>query len=196
MEAAQAELNVIAGRIAAGNPGTHRNLRPRVTPYAKPLTTGGEALLLRNILYAVNGIFLMLLAVICTNVATLVFARTATRGWEIAVRNALGASRGRIISQLFIEALVLAGGAAVLGLLVARVALGLGLNMLAGTGGVPSDQRQHLLQDRAVRGVLTLFGAMIVGVLPALRVTKANLQDSLRSHARAPSSSLAASGRR
>ena len=110
MEAAQAELNVITSRMAATNPETYRNLSPRVTPYAKPLTTGGEALLLRNILYAVNAIFLMLLAVMCTNVATLVFARTATRGWEIAVRNALGASRGRIIAQLFIEALVLAGG--------------------------------------------------------------------------------------
>lgn len=183
MEAAQAELNVIAARIAAGNPETHRNLRPRVTPYAKPLTTGGEALLLRNILYAVNGIFLMLLAVICTNVATLVFARTATRGWEIAVRNALGASRGRIISQLFIEALVLAAGAAVLGLVVARVSLGFGLSMLAGSDAVPFWINDSLsFRTLLYAAVLTVFGATIVGVLPALRVTKANLQDSLRSH--------------
>ena len=75
---------------------------------------------------SLNGIFLMLLAIICTNVATLVFARTATRGWEITVRTALGASRGRIIAQLFIEALVLTGVAAIVGLVVARVALRLG----------------------------------------------------------------------
>ena len=74
-----------------------------------------------------NGIFLMLLAVVCTNVATLVFARTATRGWEITVRNALGASRGRIITQLFIEALVLAGVAAMLGLVVAKFVAALGV---------------------------------------------------------------------
>jgi predicted permease len=183
MEAAQAELSVIASRIAATNPEAYRNLSPRVTPYAKPMTVGGEALLLRNLLYAVNGIFLMLLAVLCTNVATLVFARTATRGWEIAVRNALGASRGRIIAQLFIEALVLAAGAAVLGLLVARVALGLGLNMLAGSEGVPFWINDSIsFRTVLYAAVLTLFGAMIVGVLPALRVTKANLQDSLRSH--------------
>ena len=70
-----------------------------------------------------NGIFLLLLAVVCANVATLVFARTATRGWEIAVRNALGASRGRIVTQLFLEALVLSGIAALLGLALAKVVL-------------------------------------------------------------------------
>ena len=64
------------------------------------------------------------LAKICSaNVATLVFARTATRSWEITVRTALGANRGRIISQLFIEALVLAGVAALLGLVIAKVAM-------------------------------------------------------------------------
>lgn len=182
LETAQAELGVIAARIAASNLETHRHLTPRVMPYAKPLTTGGQALLIRNLLYAVNGIFLMLLAVLCTNVATLVFARTATRGWEIAVRNALGASRGRIIAQLFIEALVLAAGAAVLGLLVARAALGFGLNMMAGSELLPFWINDSLsFRTVLYAAVLTVFGATIVGVLPALRVTKANLQDSLRS---------------
>ena len=128
IDEAQAELDVDrSAHVAASNPETHKHLRPRVTPYAKPLAEGGEALIVRNILYVVNGIFLMLLAVVCTNVATLVFARTATRGWEITVRTALGASRGRIISQLFIEALVLAGVAAMVGLVVAKFALRLGL---------------------------------------------------------------------
>ncbi len=183
-EAAQAELNVITSRIATTHPETYRNLSPRVTPYGKPLATGGEALLLRNILYAANGIFLMLLAVMCTNVATLVFARTATRGWEIAVRNALGASRGRIIAQLFIEALVLAAGAAVLGLLVARVSLGFGLSLMAAGSEALPFWINDSLSFRTVlyAALLTVVGAMIVGVLPALRVTKSNLQDALRSH--------------
>ncbi len=54
----------------------------------------------------------MLLAIICVNVAILVYARTATRQGEIAVRGALGASRRRIVAQLFVEALILAGIAA------------------------------------------------------------------------------------
>lgn len=184
LEAAQAELSVISSRLAASNPETHRNLSARITPYARPLTTGGQALMIRNILYAVNGIFLLLLAVICTNVATLVFARTATRSREIAVRNALGASRSRIVTQLFIEALVLAGGAAVLGLVLARVALGSGLSMLAGSEAVPFWISASLSPRTVLyAAALTMFGAAIVGVLPALRVTKANLQDALRTHA-------------
>ena len=184
MGAAQSEISLIGSRIAATNPDTHKNLSPRITPYAKPLTVGGEAMFIRNILYIVNGIFLLLLAIICTNVATLVFARTATRSWEIAVRNALGASRSRIIAQLFVEALVLAALGAFFGLLIARVALGFGISMLAGSEGMPFWIDDSIsIRTILYAGLLTVFGATIVGVLPALRVTKANLQDSLRSHA-------------
>ncbi len=182
MNEAQAELDVIGARQAASFPETHKNLRPRVTPFGKPLTVGGEALLIRNVLYVVNGIFLALLAIMCTNVATLVFARTATRSWEISVRNALGASRGRIISQLFIEALVLAGGAAVLGLLVARVAMGWGLRQMAGSNALPFWIDASLSWKTVLyAGLLTVLGAMIVGVLPALRITRASLHDAMRS---------------
>ncbi|HEU4996091.1 MAG TPA: ABC transporter permease, partial [Gemmatimonadaceae bacterium] len=188
MADARAELGVIGARMSASNPVTHKHLRPRVTAYAKPLAEGGQMLMIRNILYVVNGIFLMLLAIVCTNVATLVFARTATRGWELTVRTALGASRGRIIAQLFIEALVLATVAAIVGLIVARVSLGYGLNLL-----VASDALPYWIDDsiswRTVlyTAVLTLFGAAIVGILPALRVTRINVQDALRNESAARS---------
>ena len=182
--AAQSELSLIASRVTATNQETHKNLSPKVTGYAKPLTVGGEAMFIRNILYVVNGVFLLLLAIICTNVATLVFARTATRSWEIAVRNALGASRGRIISQLFVEALALTGLAVILGLLVARVALGFALNMLVGSDAIPFWINDSISWRTVLYAMLlAVIGATIVGVLPALRVTKVNLQDSLRSHA-------------
>jgi predicted permease len=152
-----------------------------VTTYAKPIGSG-EFLLIRNILYAVNGVFLMLLAVICANVATLVFARTATRTWEITVRSALGASRGRIVSQLFIEALVLASIAAVVGLFLARVSLGFGLSRLAGSDAVPFwIDAKVSWKTVAYTAALTLVGAAIVGILPALRATRTNIQDALRS---------------
>ncbi|HEU4631592.1 MAG TPA: ABC transporter permease [Gemmatimonadaceae bacterium] len=179
---AQAELNVIGARIAAGNPRTHEHLRPLVTPYAKPITAGGPSLMIRNILYAVNGIFLMLLAVVCVNVATLVFARTATRGWEISVRTALGASRARIVAQLFTEALVLTAVAALVGLVAAKLALHWGVGLLAGSQGLPYWIDDSLSWRTVLYTVvLTLFGAAIIGILPALRVTKRNVQDALRS---------------
>ncbi|MGH7507247.1 MAG: FtsX-like permease family protein, partial [Longimicrobiales bacterium] len=186
MEEAQAELDAIGARMAASNPETHRNLRPRVTTYAKPLAEGGEMLMIRNIMYVVNGIFLMLLAVVCTNVATLVFARTATRSWDITVRNALGASRGHIISQLFIEALVLAGVATVVGLVLARFSLGWGLSLVGGGDSLPFWIDGSLSWRTVLyAALLTLFGAAIVGILPALRVTRINVQDALRSESAA-----------
>lgn len=182
---ARAELSVIGARMSAANPETHRHLRPRVTTYAKPLNEGGQALLIRNIMYTVNTIFLMLLAIVCANIATLVFARTATRSWEITVRSALGASRGRIIGQLFTEALVLAAIGTALGLVIAKVALRYGLGMFEGGEESLPFWVDASLSWRTVlyAGVLTLIGAAIVGILPALRVTRVNIQDALRSEA-------------
>jgi predicted permease len=182
IDEARAELGAIGARLANSYPETHKHLRPRVTTYAKPLAEGGQALMIKNILYVVNGIFLMLLAVICANVATLVFARTATRGWEITVRSALGASRGRIVGQLFTEALVLAAVGAMLGLLAAKMALRFGLSMLAGTDALPFWVDDSLSWRTVLyAGLLTLFGAAIVGILPALRVTRVSIQEALRS---------------
>ena len=188
IEEAQAELGVMGARMSASNPDTHKHLRPRVTPYAKPLADGGVGRLIRNVLYVVNGIFLMLLGVVCANVATLVFARTATRGWEITVRTALGASRGRIISQLFIEALVLTGVAATVGLIVAKLSLRFGLGLLAGNDALPYWTNDSLSWRTVLyTALLTLIGAAIVGILPALRVTKINVQDALRNESAARS---------
>ena len=188
MDEARAELGAIGARLAATSPETHEDLRPRVTTYAKPFTEGGQALVIRNLLYVVNGIFLMLLAIISTNVATLVFARTATRGWEITVRSAIGASRGRIISQLFIEALVLVGVAAIIGLFVAKVSLRWGVGLLSGSEGMPFWIDAGLSWKTVLyAALLTLFGAAIIGILPALRVTKRNVQDALRSEGAARS---------
>lgn len=185
---AQTELSALSARIAADNPETHRNLVPRVTTYAKPLAESGEATVIMTVMYAVNLIFLLLLTVISVNVATLVFARTATRGWEMTVRNALGASRGRIIMQLFVEALVLASVAALLGLVLAKLALGYGLSMMGGNEGLPFWVDDSVSWRTVLyTGVLTLFGAAIVGILPALRVTRVNVQDSLRSESAARS---------
>ena len=78
-----------------------------------------DSALQRLVLYAANLFFLGLLGLCGANIATLVFARTATRDTEISVRTALGASRARIAGQLFAEALVLSSIAAIVGLTVA-----------------------------------------------------------------------------
>lgn len=115
LDQAQTELTAIGQRAAADFPATNRQLRPRVLPYTDSFFNDE----IRWQTYLMQSIFVMLLVVACANVATLVYARTATRQTEIVVRSALGASRGRILVQPFIEALVLASVAAGVGLIAA-----------------------------------------------------------------------------
>ncbi len=177
---AQAELDTIAKGLATESPAAYKNLQPRVATYGAPPIEDGGAQMVVKIVYAANTVFLLLLAVISTNVATLVFARTASRGWEVAVRNALGASRGRIIAQLFTESLVLSAVAAVAAIVVARLSLRWGLRRIGGDL-VPFWVNDSLSPTTILyAGLLTMVAAVIVGVFPALRVTRLNVQDSLR----------------
>ena len=179
---ARAELGAIGARLATTYPETHRHLRMRVVEFAKPLAEGGEMKMIMGLMYVVNVVFVLLLTIVCANVATLVFARTATRGWEMTVRSALGASRARIIGQLFIEAFVLAFIGTVVGLMLAKVAISFGLGLLGGTDTLPFWIDDTVSWKTVVyAGLLTLFGAAIVGILPALRITRVNIQDALRS---------------
>ena len=177
---AQAELDTIAKGLAAANPEAYKNLQPRVATYGAPPIEDPGARTVVKVVYAANTVFLLLLAVICTNVATLVFARTATRGWEVAVRTALGASRRRIIAQLFAESLVLTAIAAVMGIVIAKASLRWGLSRIGGDA-LPFWVTDSLsLTTILYAGLLTMVAAVIVGVFPALRVTRLNVQDSLR----------------
>ena len=178
LEEAEAEVAAISRRIAADNPDTHKDLVPRVTGYARPLL-GGDSLRMMRALAIVNGIFVALLAILCANVGTLVFARAATRGREIALRTALGASRARIVTQLFLEAFVLVTVAAVVGLALARLALGYVLRLVAGNEAMPFWVDASLSPRTVLyAAALALVGASIVGILPALRVTKGSLKDA------------------
>jgi putative ABC transport system permease protein len=181
MDQARGELRVIGARMSASSPRTHENLRPFVTAYSEIIAVGGEGRFFTRLLYLVNSIFLILLAIMCTNIATLVFARTMTRSWEITVRSALGASRGRIIGQLFSEALVLASVGTIVGLMLSRVALRFALAQVAANDALPFWVDETLSWRTILyAAVLTLFGAGIVGIVPALRVTRVNIQDMLR----------------
>jgi predicted permease len=125
----------------------------------------------------------MLLVLVSANVALLMFARAATRETEIAVRSALGAGRARIVLQLFVEALVLAGLAVVVGLFAARFTLGSLLATLEADSGRPLPfWMGNTLTTTTVMyaAALTILSAVIIGVLPALHVTGPGLQARLR----------------
>ncbi|HEV2734673.1 MAG TPA: ABC transporter permease, partial [Longimicrobiaceae bacterium] len=178
---AQAEIATHGRRAAADFPDTHRHLRPEVLPYAESIFPIRIGWALRATAYSVNLAVLMFLVLVCANVAALLFARTATREGEIVVRTALGASRGRIVMQLFAEALVLGGVAVVLGLAAAGIGLRWGMGVFESvTMPLPFWFHAGLSPATVLyAAALTLLGAGIAGVLPALKVTR-GLQARLR----------------
>src|SRR6185503_16286337 len=115
-------------------PKSNDRLRPRLAPYAS-LWFGDD--MVDWHLHVMQFLITMLLVVVCVNVASLVYARTAMRQGEIAVRSALGGSRRRIVLQLFVEALVLSSVAAATGLLLADRALTFVNAFLDEMGGAP-----------------------------------------------------------
>lgn len=176
MEGAQAELATIGRQMAAALPETQEQIRPRVVPYTTqfiPSMLGWELALAQSLI-------VLLLVVICVNVAVLVYARTVTRSGEIAVRSALGASRQRIVGQLFAEALVLSTGAATVGLLFAAFVLEW-FQTAAGEHGSLSFWVEFGLSPTTVLyvGGLAVLGGAIVGVAPALKATGRSLRVGL-----------------
>jgi putative ABC transport system permease protein len=172
LESAQVELTAIGRRVAAASPATHTHLRPQVMAYAhafSDIDDPEDALAV----YAIEIAIVLLLVLICINVAILVYARTATRQGEIAVRGALGASRRRIVAQLFVEALMLAGVSAAIG--IGFTAVGLRQiegAMLTMVGRWPFWFSLELQTSTVIYVVgLTLCAAAIVGVAPALKAT-------------------------
>jgi putative ABC transport system permease protein len=132
-----------------------------------------------------RAIITLLLVLIAANVSVLVYARTATRAGEIAVRSALGASRRRIVTQFLVEGLALAGISALAGLAAAHFVLRrLETWMdaaLAEMGGLPFWLDFHLSARAFLFAVvLAVLAAAIVGVLPALRATGSRLEPALR----------------
>ena len=176
MASAQVELSVFGRRAAAAFPGTNATLKPQVLSYTKPINDIQDATLESVVMGQL--ILTFVLIVIALNVAILLYARTATRRGEIAVRTALGASRGRIVTQLFVEALVLSLLPALLGLALGQYAVEIGNQITAldleVMGGAAPFWLEHGPQPSTMLYVLGLVvvTAAIAGILPALHATR------------------------
>jgi predicted permease len=147
---------------------------PRVVPYAAgffPVVHGNRWL--TGVIFLIGA---LLLIPPCANIAILVYARTVTRREEFAARTALGASRARIVMQVFVELLVLAAGAGVLGVFIARQYSGSLIGTVVpgmGPGSVPfwMDFTPSLVTVLWVAG-LSVLAAAIAGGIPTLHATK------------------------
>lgn len=179
LEQAQLQVATIGERLAAEHPVTYEHIRPRVMRYAHAFIDVEESMAYRMAVLFVN----LLLVVIGTNVAILVFARTASRTSEIAVRTALGASRSRIVAQFFAEALVLSSLAAAVGIVFARAILLQIDDFVSGMGGeqMPFWMSFELSPSMILYAAgLAVLGAAIVGVAPALKATGRRVTEGLQ----------------
>ena len=178
LDGAQAELTAIGLLPPVAGPDPSEQLQPRVVPYAVAFT--GDVpppWLFRLILLLVT----LLLVPPCANVAILVYARTVTRQEEFAARYALGASRGRIVVQLFVEMLVLAMGAAGVALVLARLVLWQVHDDFVQRGSTFPFWMDFSLSPTTVLfvGGLAVFAALIAGGVPALQATGRLMQSGL-----------------
>jgi len=181
-----AELEGIGARLAAQYPETNRIRRFMAWDAHRFLVGDFNRLYSQMLLYSV--LFVLLIA--CVNVANLQFARATGRMREVALRTALGASRGQIVAQLVTESVLLSLAGAVLGLAVAEW----GLELIR--SGMPPEVERYVVGWREIaldaRAMLFTFLAALVsgllaGLFPAWQSSRPNLALALRDGARTSS---------
>lgn len=175
---AQARATALAQRIEQSMPEFNDKVGFRLQPLHDRVV--GE---IRPGLLALLGAVTFVLLIACTNVASLLMARGSTRGRELAVRLALGASRWRVIRQLLAESLLLAAIGGVAGLLIAIWAVD-GLVRLAPAGTPRLDEISLDTTVLAFTLVVTTVTGVLFGLAPALQYSRVDVSPVLKDGAR------------
>jgi putative ABC transport system permease protein len=173
---ARAEMDGIAKRLAAADPKLNEGWLTSVFPF----TTEDTDPKVHRAVYVLMAAVAFLLLIACANLANLTLARATGRSREIAVRLALGATRGRIVSQLVAESFVVAAAGAGVGLVLADWCVKLMLALK------PEDiQRPEMIGIDFRVFVFTAMAAaattLLFGLAPALAASRQDLNSALKS---------------
>jgi predicted permease len=178
VEAAQAEVDVIAAQLREEYPVTNRTKGLLLTPLRDAL---GESY--RQSLLMLTGAVALLLLVACGNVAGLLLARGSTRGPDLAVRSVMGAGRGRLARQLLTESGLLALGAGLLGVILA-VWLERGILSFVSLDRIGVETAGVSVANLGFAALLSAATMVLFGVVPALRSSGRNPASDLRNGTR------------
>src|ERR1700733_4642444 len=184
MKQANAALNLVAQEIARLHPEIEKKLSIEAFPEPELRIGAGDP----NIMFIISGLFLslalMVLLLACVNVANLVMVRATAREREMAIRTALGAQRSRLIGQMITESVMLA-------------LIGGGMGVVLGVWASSALSHLNLHADLPVKFVfdfdwrifsysfaIALLAGVVVGIVPALRIAKANVNTVLHEGSR------------
>ncbi|MEK6286645.1 MAG: ABC transporter permease [Acidobacteriota bacterium] len=177
-EQAQSEMTSIVERLEQSYPDSNQGIGVKVVPLNEQVVGN-----VRPALWVLMGAVALVLLIACANVANLLLARSSGRQKEIAIRTALGASRGRVVRQLLTEALLLSMTSAVVGTLLSlwgiKAMLSLSRETLPRVYEISVDAR--VLGFTVAIAVLT---SVLFGLTPALQASKINLSESLKEGSR------------
>jgi putative ABC transport system permease protein len=174
IRAAQSELSAISTRLEQLYPEDDKGWGATIIPLRQQLV--GD---IRPALLVLLGAVAFVLLIACANVANLVLGKILARKKEIAIRSALGATRGAILRLVLAETLLLSLAGGALGLLLAKVGVSLVAKFLA-------DRLPRFAQINLDASVLTftvalsLFAGILAGLLPALRFAKSDVSEALK----------------
>ena len=180
-ERAEADIQSVATRLEEAYPETNRERGARLEPAREAIV--GDA---RPALLVMMGAVLLVLLIVCANVANLLLARATGRDKEVAIRRALGAGRGRLLRQFLTESLVLA---VVGGLLGVALAYG-GVHLVRTLSAAEIPRIECVQVDGRVLGfvlLLTLLTGILFGLAPGLHSWDRDLQGGLKEGGRTSS---------
>src|SRR5205085_11932361 len=171
---ARAEMDGIAKHLAEQDPTQNAGFGINIFPVS--VENLGQDLR-RNLLVMLAAVgFVLLIA--CANIANLMLTRAAARQKEMAIRKALGAGRGRLVSQLLAESLLLSGAGAVLGLGLAHFGIK-ALVALRQAGITRPEDIQLNLTVLAFTMLLSVVAGVFFGIVPALQAARTDVNSFL-----------------
>jgi putative ABC transport system permease protein len=181
---ALAEVNTLAGGLEKQYPDSNTNLRFGIVGLREQLT--GRV---SKALWILLGVVGCVLLIACANVANLFLARAASRQSEIAVRNALGATRTQLIQELLTECVVLSLTGGLLGLVLAY--LGVTLMTSLSSGGIPRADEIGINSDVLLFTLLvSLLTSLAFGTVPAFQSSRSRLTEDLKESKKGASGSV------